>query len=132
MLRVEKFQAMPHPFIAPAEADAPRQMARAIARAHLPAALKLLLLALLAALAGRAGRRARAHWHPSPHEAEPGPDSARESLALHPHALRAVRRIRARIGWVLRGRPARGMALSGARAHAPCPTRSARAPPRPA
>jgi hypothetical protein len=118
---------MPHPFLAPAEADAPRHLAAAIARAHLPAALKFLLLALVAALAGRPLLRASILWHPSHQETETGPESA-----PHPHALRAVRRIRARIGWLLRGRPARGMSLSGTRAAAPCPTRSARAPPRPA
>ena len=121
---------MPHHPTAPDEADALRPLAQAIAHARIPAALKLLLLALLAAFAraegaGRALRRPRKDWYPSPlAETAEDPDSV-----LHPAALRALRRQRAWIGWILRGLPGRGMRLSGRRAAAPCPEQAARAPP---
>jgi hypothetical protein len=117
---------MPHQAAAPVEADALRPLARAITHAQLPAALKLLLLALLAAvsLANTAGRT-RKHWHPSPNtETAADPDSALGARALH-----AILRLRAWIGWLMRRDRASGMALSGRRALAPCPARTARAPP---
>ena len=120
------FPVMPHQAAAPTEADALRHLARAITHARLPAALKLLLLALLSAvsLAHPAGRT-RKPWHPSPNaEAATEQDSAREL-----RALLAILRLRAWIGWLMRRDRASGMALSGQRALAPSPTRTARAPP---
>jgi hypothetical protein len=130
LLRVQYLLAMPHPSAAPVEADALRPLAQAITHAHFPAALKLLLLALLAAFsmatgAGRALRRPGRDWYLSSHaDSAANPDSAQD-----PHILRAIRRLRAWLGWILRCDRAEGMALSGQRAQAPCPTRTARAPP---
>ncbi len=121
---------MPHQAAAPIEADALRPLAQANTHARIPAALKLLLLALLAAfsvadLAGRRLRRPRQDWYPS---AECETDEDSESV-WDARALRRIRRIRAWIGWILRCDRHGGMALSGQRALAPCPTRAARAPP---
>ena len=121
---------MPHSSTAPVEADALRPLAQAISHAHFPAALKLLLLALLAAFSmatatGRALRRPGKDWYLSSHaETNANPESAQD-----PYALRAIRRLRAWIGWILRCDRAEGMALSGQRAGVPCPTGIARAPP---
>ncbi len=120
---------MPLQPAAPAEADAPRHLARVITHARIPAALKLLLLALLAglSLATPAARRRRP-WHPSSAtETAEGPDSVQASRALH-----ALLRLRAWIGWLLGRTRATGMPLSGHRAPAPSPARAARAPPWPA
>ncbi len=123
---------MPDQPPAPAEADALRPLARAIAHAPIPALLKLLLLALLAALplAGTARRRPRKDWYRSPElDAAEHPDSGWDD-----RALRRIRRQRAWLGWILRCLPGRGMSLSGRRAPVPCPApsgpaRAARAPP---
>ena len=118
-----------HP-AAPAEADAPRLLARAITHARIPAALKLLLLALLAALSvaratRRTLRRPRKDWYPSPElDAAEHPDSLWDD-----RALRRIRRQRAWLGYILRCAPAEGMSLSGRRAPVPCPALIARAPP---
>ncbi len=121
---------MPYQAAAPVEAAALRPLAQAITHARIPAALRLLLLALLAAFsvadrAGRTLRRPRQDWYPSPaFEADEDPESVWDA-----RALRRIRRIRAWIGWILRCDRAKGMALSGQRALAPCPIRAARAPP---
>jgi hypothetical protein len=49
-----------------------------------------------------------------------------------PHALRRLLQLRAEIGWLLRGKPNRGMSLSGHRAPVFCAAQPARAPPWPA
>jgi hypothetical protein len=121
---------MLHPSNAPSEADAPRPWARAILHAHLPVALKLLLLALLAAFSatgvpGRALRRPHKDWLLSiTTDTSEDPDSDWD-----PYVLRRLFRLRARLGWLMRCDRAEGMALSGQRAPAPCPTCAARAPP---
>ncbi len=121
---------MPLHHAAPAEADAPHLWVRAILHARIPAALKLLLLALLAALSGaqthnRTLRALRQDWLFSTNTnfAE-DLDSAR-----NPYVLRRILQLRAELGWLMRGRPNRGMRLSGHRAPALCPPQSARAPP---
>ena len=121
---------MPHQPAAPSEADAPRPWARAILHARIPAVLKLLLLALLAAFpradaTGRALRALRQDWLFSTNT---GFNEDLES-AQDPYALRRLLQLRAEIGWLLRGKPNRGMPLSGHRAPVPCPPQSARAPP---
>ncbi len=109
-------------------------------RVHFPAPLLHLLLALLAFLTGnkavmaqlslatasaRTWRTPQRDWHFSP-TGETIDDLA---PVLHPRALRRLRRQRAWIGWILRGRPGRGMRLSGHRAPEPSPACTARAPP---
>ncbi len=127
---------MPHPVAAPNEADALRRLAEAMTRVHFPAPLLQFLLALLAVLTGtksvtpvlapgRTWRTPRSDWHFSP-TGETIDDLA---PVLHPRALRRLRRQRAWIGWILRGRPGRGMRRSGHRAPNPSPARTARAPP---
>lgn len=116
---------MPHPPAAPAEADALRPLAQAVARARLPATLKLLLLALLAAWPARTPRHPRKDWYLARH----GESVMDSESDLPAHVLRAIRRHRAFIGWILRCDRAEGMALSGRRALTPCPIRTARAPP---
>ena len=122
--------AMPHQPAAPVEADAPRPWARAILHARIPLALKLLLLALFAALSlapsqRRLLRLPRKDWflaaHTNPNE-EPEP-------VQHWRELRVLRRARAEIGWLLRGKPNRGMPLLGHRAPVFPPPQAARAPP---
>jgi hypothetical protein len=121
---------MTHQPAAPSEADAPRPWARAILHAQIPALLKLLLLALLAALSKaeapcRTRHLLRKDWLFSTNtDFAEDLDSAQEA-----HALRRVLQLRAEIGWLLRGTPNRGMALSGHRAPELCPAQSARAPP---
>ena len=132
---------MPNPVAAPSEADALRRMAGAMARVHLPAPLLQFLLALLAFLTGsrpalvtpglfpapaRTWRTPLRDWQFSP-TGETIDDLA---PVLHPRALRRLRRQRAWIGWILRGRPGRGMRRSGQRAPQPCPDGIARAPPK--
>ncbi len=121
---------MPHQAAVPVDADALHPWVRAILHARSPAALKLLLLALLAALSkaaapGRTLRALRQDWffstNTSPDE---DPDSLRD-----PFTLRRVRRLRARLGWLLCCAPNEGMSLSGHRAPAPRPAQAARAPP---
>jgi hypothetical protein len=131
---------MPHPAAAPHEADALRRLAEAMNRVHFPAPLLHLLLALLAFLTGnkavmaqltlanpsaRTWRTPLRDWHFSP-TGETIDDLA---PVLHPRALRRLRRQRAWIGWILRGRPGRGMRRSGNRAPEPSPACIARAPP---
>ena len=133
---------MPIPVAAPSEADALRRLAEAMKRVHLPATLLQLLLALLAVLTGnksvaaqlgaavvgasvRTWRTPLRDWHFSP-TGETIDDLA---PVLHLRALRRLRRQRAWIGWILRGRPGRGMCLSGHRAPEPSPACTARAPP---
>jgi hypothetical protein len=121
---------MPLHRAAPIEADAPHPWARAILRAHIPAALKLLLLALLAAFPkaktqARSLRALRQDWLFCTHaDLNDDLDSAQD-----PYVLRRLLQLRAELGWLMRGTPNRGMALSGHRAPAPCPARAARAPP---
>ena len=121
---------MPNTAAVPSEADAPRPWARAILHAQIPAALKLLLLALLAAFSmaeapRRTLRALRQDWLFST-----STDFADDLESVQDtHALRRLLQLRAEIGWLLRGRPNRGMALSGKRAPLPCPPQSARAPP---
>ena len=115
---------------APSEADAPSPWARAILHAQIPAALKLLLLALLGALSMAQAPRnmmrlPRKDWflaaHTNPNE-DPEPiQDWRE--------LRVLRRARAELGWLLRGKPNRGMSLLGHRAPVFPPPQAARAPP---
>ena len=126
---------MPHPVAAPLEADALRRLAEAMNRVHFPATLLQFLLALLAFLTGnqsalaptpgRTWRTPLRDWQFSP-TGETIDDLA---PVLHPRALRRLRRQRAWIGWILRGRPGRGMRRSGNRAPAPRPLCLARAPP---
>jgi hypothetical protein len=122
---------MPIQPAAPSVAGTLRPLARAISRAHIPAALKLVLLALLfacgVAVAPHAPRRAYRDWR----SASPENLTAEEEAFWGARALRRIRRQRARIGWILRGLPGLGMAPSGKRAPSPSPTRAARAPPRP-
>ena len=104
-------------------------------RVHFPAPLLQFLLALLAFLTGnqsalaptpgRTWRTPLRDWQFSP-TGETIDDLA---PVLHPRALRRLRRQRAWIGWILRGRPGRGMRRSGNRAPGPRPLRLARAPP---
>ena len=121
---------MPHQAAAPSEADAPRPWARAILHAQIPAALKLLLLALFAALSGVAAtrhalRRPQKDWLLSlTTDTTEDPDSTWD-----PSVLRRFRRLRARLGWLMRCDRAEGMALSGHRAPALRPPQAARAPP---
>ena len=129
---------MPHPAAATIEADALRRLAEAMNRVHFPAPLLHFLLALLAVLIGnksvaatlvpahgRTWRTPCRDWHFSP------TGETIDDLAplLHPRALRRLRRQRAWIGWILRGRPGRGMRRSGNRAPEPSPACTARAPP---
>ena len=131
---------MPHPAAAPHEADALRRLAEAMNRVHFPAPLLHLLLALLAFLTGnkavmaqltlatpsaRTWRTPRSDWHFSP----TGETIDDRAPRRHPRALRRLRRQRAWIGWILRGRPGRGMRRSGNRAPEPSPACIARAPP---
>jgi hypothetical protein len=121
---------MTNKLAAPSEADAPRPWARAILHARIPAPLKLLLLALFAAFARaeapcRTRHLLRQDWLFSTHtDLNDDLDSAQ-----NPYALRRLLQLRAEIGWLMRGRPNRGMSLSGRRAPALCPAPAARAPP---
>lgn len=121
---------MPHQPAAPVEADALRPLAQAITHARIPAVLKLLLLALLAAFpmvetTGRALRAQRKDWLFST-----STDFAEDlDSAQNPYALRRILQLRAELGWLMRGKPNRGMTLSGHRAPALCPAQAARAPP---
>ena len=136
MVHVLEFPAMPYQPAAPDEADDLRPLAQSISHARIPATLKLLLLALLAALSVATFAR-----HPlcrplgRPHtdwllscttDTTEDPDSAWD-----PHVLRRFRRLRARLGWLMRCDRAEGMSLSGHRAPALRPTQAARAPPAP-
>jgi hypothetical protein len=142
-LRLAQSPVMPNNVAAPVEADALRRLAGAMNRVHLPATLLHLLLALLALLTGnksvlaqlamagapqapaRSWRTPLRDWQFSP-TGETIDDLA---PVLHPRALRRLRRQRAWIGWIMRGRPGRGMRRSGKRAPKACPRRTARAPP---
>ncbi len=121
---------MPNQHAGSSEADAPGPWARAILRAQIPAVLKLLLLALLAALPmaeapRRTLRRLRQDWLFSTHA-----DLAEDlDSAGNPYTLRRILQLRAELGWLMRGKPHRGMALSGHRAPALRPSQAARAPP---
>jgi hypothetical protein len=121
---------MPNQTAALVEADAPRPWARAILHAQIPALLKLLLLALFAAFSkasptARTLRALRQDWLFSTH-ADLNDDLEN---AQNPYTLRRLLQLRAMIGWLMRGKPNRGMTLSGHRAPVPCPPQSARAPP---
>ncbi len=124
---------MTHQPAAPSQADAPRPWARAILHAWIPAPLKLLLLALLAAFSmaeapRRTLRALRQDWLFSTNtQLNEDLDSVQT-----PHALRRLLQLRAEIGWLLRGKPNRGMSLSGHRAPVFCAAQPARAPPWPA
>ena len=128
-----KFPVMAHQPAAPSEADALRPWAQAILHARIPAPLKLLLLALLAAFARAEAPRCtlralRQDWLFSTNT-----DFRDDLESAHtPHALRRILQLRAEIGWLLRGKPNRGMSLSGHRAPVPCAAQPARAPPWPA
>ncbi|MCX7375986.1 MAG: hypothetical protein NTY94_04530 [Alphaproteobacteria bacterium] len=121
---------MPHQPAAPVEADALRPLAQSISHARIPATLKLLLLALLAALsvatyARHPLRRPHMDWLLSiTTDTTEDPDSAWD-----PYVLRRFRRLRARLGWLMRCDRAEGMSLSGHRAPVLRPTQVARAPP---
>jgi hypothetical protein len=120
---------MTHQHAAPSEADAPRPWARAILHARIPAILKLLLLALLAAVSkadapGRTLRRLRQDWLFGNTDLSDDLDCAQD-----PHVLRRLLQLRAEIGWLMRGKPHRGMALAGQRAPKLRPAQAARAPP---
>ena len=121
---------MPNLVAAPSEADAPRPWARAIMHARIPASLKLLLLALFAVFSradttGHTLRSLRKDWLFSTNT-----DFADDlESAQNAYALRRILQLRSEIGWLLRGTPNRGMALSGHRAPVLCPAPSARAPP---
>ncbi len=115
---------------APTEADAPRPWARAILHARIPAPLKLLLLALLAALSMAEAPRRTRHLLRKDWFFAANPESREDSEPpLDWYTLRRIRRLRARLGWLLRCDCAEGMALSGHRAPALCPPQAARAPP---
>ena len=123
---------MPHQPAAPDEADALRPLAQSISHARIPATLKLLLLALLAALsvatyARHPLRRPHTDWLLSiTTDTTEDPDSTWD-----PSVLRRFRRLRARLGWLMRCDRAEGMSLSGHRAPVLRPTQAARAPPVP-
>jgi hypothetical protein len=125
---------MPHQPAAPDEADALRPLAQSISHAQIPAALKLLLLALLAAFSVATFARHKL-CRPSgrPHQdwlLSITTDTTEDSdSAWDPHVLRRFRRLRARLGWLMRCDRGEGMALSGHRAPELRPTRAARAPP---
>ncbi len=112
---------MEKPFTPPVEAVAALPRQHPTSACPLPwGALGVLLHVLIMHLLGRAPRRALRDWYPTPDE-----DSIES-----PAQLRAIRRLRAWIGWILRGKPARGMALTRS---GPAPSfqiRNARAPPR--
>ena len=115
---------------APSEADVPRPLARAILHARIPASFKLLLLALLAALSlAEAPRRMlrlpRKDWFIAAHT----PAGEARHTPLDWYELRRLRRARAELGWLLRGKPNRGMSILGHRAPELRPMRLARAPP---
>ena len=131
---------MPNTSAAPSEADALRRMAKVMNRVHVPATLLHLLLALLAILLGsksampglalgtaqgRTWRTPLRDWQFSP-TGETIDDLA---PVLHPRALRRLRRQRAWLGWIMRGRPGRGMRRSGKPAPGVSPSCVARAPP---
>ncbi len=131
---------MPNAIAAPDEADALRRLAKVMNRVHFPATLLHLLLALLAVLIGsksampglalctargRTWRTPLRDWQFSP-TGETIDDLA---PVLHPRALRRLRRQRAWLGWIMRGRPGSGMRRAGKPAPAVCPACAARAPP---
>ena len=129
---MQYFPDMPHPAPAPTLAAVPQDLLRALLlcmalpaalSAALSAALAALLLALWAGGRARPGRTPARDWYPG------GTLPQTVDSPEHRAALRAARRLRAWIGWILRFHPDLGMAPSGARAVAPAPTRIARAPP---
>jgi hypothetical protein len=94
--------------------------------AHALGALETLLLALLASLFGRPDFARIAWHHPTDtHHPASTPTPIRGES-------RAENRLRAWVGWILRFFPGLGMAPSGRAPAPPSPTRTARAPPRPA
>ena len=131
---------MPNALAAPDEADALRRMAKVMTRVHFPATLLHLLLALLAILLGRKsampglalGTAQGRTWRTPLRDWQFSPTGETiDDLApvLHPRALRRLRRQRAWLGWIMRGRPGRGMRRSGKPAPGVCPSCVARAPP---
>jgi len=134
---------MPNTLAAPDEADALRRLAQAMTRVHLPATFLRFLLALLAILTGNRSATARLAAILAPAQGRTWRTPLRDwqfsptgetiddlAPVLHPRALRRLRRQRAWIGWILRCLPGLGMRRSRRRAPAPCPARTARAPPR--
>jgi hypothetical protein len=121
---------MPNQPAATDEADALRPLAQSILHARIPAVLRLLWLALLAAfsmaeVAGQQVPRLRKDWLFSTNT-DLGEDL---HAAQDPYVLRRLLRLRAEIGWLMRGKPNRGMALSGQLAPVLRPPPAARAPP---
>jgi hypothetical protein len=131
---------MPNITAAPDEADALRRMAKVMNRVHVPATVLQFLLALIAILIGkksampglalgtaqgRTWRTPLRDWQVSP-TGETIDDLA---PVLHPRALRRLRRQRAWLGWIMRGRPGRGMRRSARQAPGLSPVFTARAPP---
>ena len=115
---------------APSEAGAPGPWARAILRAHIPVALKLLLLALFSALLKAKTPRSvlrlpRQDWFISTHT---NPNEDPES-DLDWSELRRRRRARAELGWLLRGTRNKGMAPLGNPTPVLRQAQPARAPP---
>ncbi len=115
---------------APSQADAPRPWARAILHARIPAALKLLLLALFAALSmaeapRRLLRAPRKDWLLSAHSSPNDPSEP----VIDWYELRRLRRVRAELGWILRGFRNKGMANCANPTPVLCPAQPARAPP---
>ena len=115
---------------APNEADAPRPWARAILHARIPAALKLVLLALFGLFTLRRTtactlRALRQDWLFTSHS------NLADDLdhAEDPRVLRLICRLRALIGWLMRGTRNKGMASFPRRAPEICPEQAARAPP---
>ena len=124
------FPVMTHQPAAPSEADAPRPWARAILHARIPVALKLLLLALFAALSvastsRRMLRAPRKDWFIAAHT---NPNDHHETV-IDWYELRRRRRVRAELGWLLRGTRNKGMANLGNPTPVLRPTQPARAPP---
>ena len=115
---------------APNEADAPRPWARAILHARIPAALKLLLLALFGLFTirrttARTLRALRRDWLFTSQSNLAGDLDAAEDARV----LRLICRLRALIGWLMRGTRNKGMAPFACRAPELCPEQAARAPP---
>jgi len=107
----------------PDEADDLRQMAKALLRVRMPAALRALLLALLAALFGAAALRASAAAHPLP------TDEELEDFTILAESIAYAHRVY-RYGWMYRMAPGLGMNPTVWVPPYPRPIGPARAPPR--
>jgi len=115
---------------APVEAGTLAPWARAIVHARIPAALKLLLLALFGVFAisrttARTIRALRQDWLFTSHS----PLADDLDAAGDPRVLRLICRLRALIGWLMRGTRNKGMANLGNPTPVLCPAQPARAPP---